>query len=384
VASSPTTRVEQHTDDARRQTARDARYEAQRGLWKRSGLPRVAYCGRFLNGRADGVVRVQVTGTPGTPDARAGFGGLQTCGSVWSCPVCSEKVNAARQSELADGMARWRERGGSVLFATFTMRHDKSMRLAPMWDALAGSWRKVIGSTAWRGGKRQIGDKARFGIEGFVRLVEVKEGAHGWHPHLHILLFTKSELSDSEIEDLRGRLHSRWESALEKDGYSTLEFDRDGHAVGTDLRRVVDGEYVAEYFAKNGYHPNATAESGAAYEVTGSSSKKRGKGGRTPFQLLADLTDDAWGQVDHETGELLGEHQDARTWREWETASRGRRQLTWSRGLRELLLPRAEELTDEEIAEQDFGGSTMSVIGGIFTLSGPLSDPGGTFAPWTC
>ena len=61
-----------------------------------------------------------------------------------------------------------------------------------------------------------------------------------------------------------------------------------------------------------------------AHEVTGGHRKEgRPRGGRTPMQLLADAV------------ETYEESALARWW-EWEAASDGRRQLTWSTGRRDL------------------------------------------------
>ena len=34
----------------------------------------------------------------------ASYGGLQTCGSVWTCPVCAAKIAERRRVELLDAM----------------------------------------------------------------------------------------------------------------------------------------------------------------------------------------------------------------------------------------------------------------------------------------
>jgi hypothetical protein len=80
-----------------------------------------------------------------------------------------------------------------------------------------------------------------------------------------------------------------------------------------------------------------------AHEVTSGHRKEtKTRGGRTPMQLLGEAADT------YEAGAL------ARWW-EWETASDGRRQLTWSTGRRDLrvLAGLGREATDEEIAAED-------------------------------
>lgn len=121
-------------------------------------------------------------------------------------------------------------------------------------------------------------------------------------------------------------MFSRWRAALERKGFDASE----DH--GWDLRRVQlgDGD-LADYFTK------------IAHEVTGSHRKEgRRRGGRTPMQLLADAVD------------TYEESTMARWW-EWEAATEGRRQLTWSTGRRDLrkLARLGAEATDEDIAAEE-------------------------------
>jgi len=258
--------------------------------------------------------------------------------------VCSEKIQAERQSEVNGGIASWQASGGSVLFGTLTMRHNKSQSLAGLWDAVGKAWNRTVSGAgvAWNGSKEGVkkptlGDKQRFGIAGYARVVEVKHGAHGWHVHIHFLMFTRGRLGNSERWDLRGRLFGRWEAALAKQGHSVI----DEH--GIDLRPVLPGDSaLGDYFAKSTYGVTPAA---AAYEVTGSQSKTAGKGGRTPFEILRDVV-------------RVGLVDDLELWTEWEKGSKGRRQFTWSRGLRDMLGLNAER-TDEEICDEDAGGEVL-------------------------
>lgn len=354
--------------EARRTAARRARYDAlavvRRETRLRSkatdadGVPlpgRLQLCRRAVQDLAGGV-SVMVSRTP--DGNTGGLSGVQTCGSVWACPVCSEKINAGRQAELDAGITAWLAAGHSVAFLTLTVKHHKGHRLADLWDAISPAWNRTTSGAgvAWNGGKvrkdgsRVIGDKERFGIAGYVRVVETKHGASGWHPHVHALLFLDKPLTDEQLDDLRHRMFGRWEAALVKAGYSAAEWGWDEESgrmvqVGAVIRRVTDGGGMADYFAKNTY---GITPGGAAYEVTGSHSKRAGKGGATPFQLLEQMV---------ETGDadLLD------LWHEWEAASHGRRQLTWSRAMRDLLAL-GVELTDEELAEQQLDGDVAVVL----------------------
>jgi hypothetical protein len=83
------------------------------------------------------------------------------------------------------------------------------------------------------------------------------------------------------------------------------------------------------------------------FEIAGGRFKKGRKKGRTPFEILAD-------------GLETGLADDLDLWLEWETASKGRRQLVWSRGLKVRV--EIEELSDEEIAEASDEGETLVVL----------------------
>ena len=48
----------------------------------------------------------------------ASYGGLQTCGSVWTCPVCSSKIAERRRVEIQGAIATHRAQGGEVQLLT--------------------------------------------------------------------------------------------------------------------------------------------------------------------------------------------------------------------------------------------------------------------------
>ena len=174
------------------------------------------------------------------------------------------------------------------------------------------------------------------GLLGWARVVEVTDGDNGWHVHVHALLCFGEQVSAELVAGSVGaRMFSRWRAALERKGFDASEEH------GWDLRRVQlgDGD-LADYFTK------------IAHEVTGSHRKDgRRAGGRTPMQLLAEAV------KTYEESAL------ARWW-EWETASEGRRQLTWSAGARDLrkLAGLGAEATDEDVAAEDLDADTRLVL----------------------
>lgn len=320
--------------DSGAQARRAERFRVQRILWEHSSLQRVRFCG-WAPTNPDGHVGIRKSA-----DGAAGFSGLQTCGSVHACPTCNAKIAAGRSEDLAAAVTRWHEAGGVVALVTLTMRHDRSQRLTELWDPLSYAWSKA---TSGRGWQQDVAAHGTF-VDGktripWARAVEATHGKNGWHLHVHALVFLAG---DVDADALGKSMFQRWRDALLRKG---LAAPLAGHG-GLDVSMVASGsEAVGRYLAKSTYDHDAK---GAGWEVAGGAMKDGRRGNRAPFAILRSFV---------ETGDL-----DALDlWREWERASKGRRQLTWSRGLRDLLRLGAEE-TDEDLAAAELDGETVALI----------------------
>lgn len=339
--------------DARRRE----RLRARATLWQLSKVRRLRGCGRSVRS-SDGVsIRASGAGA----DRSAGFSGLATCGSVWSCPECSAKIARERQSEIHDALAEWHARGGRVAMVTLTMRHHRRHGLRELWDGLSKAWHRTTSGRAWKDEQRQHGTPmprtirsgARAGqvvVEDripTVRLVEVTRGKNGWHVHVHALLLLDGETSREDVTYLGDQMFTRWRDALGAAG-----LPRPTHEHGVDARRL-DGDAAAataaDYFTKTNY--------AAALEAARSDLKRARGGNITPFGMLALLTT---GEV-HDSVDVDALGDVTKLWHEWEDVSRARRQIAWTPGLREHLGLRAER-DDETIAEDDAGGDVVARI----------------------
>jgi hypothetical protein len=313
---------------------RKRRLRGQEVNWAESRLQRCRDCGRVAITPGGSVAVRESSG-------HVGFAGLATCGSVWACGVCNAKIMARRNLEIGAAVEAWEARGGTVAFGTQTMRHWSGHRLEDLWTCLSKAWQRVIGGKAWKTAKK------RYGIAGWLRVVEVTFGDNGWHVHVHFLLFLEASTVARDLDALKASMFGRWSSALKSLGLpSPLK-------AGQDLR-VLDGpadQGLAGYFTKAVHGPRDIGQ-----ELTNTQSKKaRGAHSTRPvWEFLDDVLD-------------TGNADALDRWHEWQRGSKGRRQLTWSKGLRELLDLRAEK-SDEAVAAEELGTKADDLV--IITSAG--------------
>jgi hypothetical protein len=263
---------------------------------------------------------------------RGHFTGLQTCGSVWACPPCASKIAERRREELEAAIGAARGKGHGVLVAAYTFRHG------PL-DDLSGSLGRFLGAlramTSWRAYKALM---ARYGLLGSIKALEVTHGTrNGWHPHAHLLYFVDRSLSEEEVAELEAALYVLWQDAAARGG---LDMDR---AHGLRLQSTWGA--VADYVSKWGREPDHRPW-GAADELTKANTKRgRGEDRHTPWDLLR------WGAD-------TGEAEPVELFREYHAAFKGRRQLVYSPGLKELL-GLGPDRTDEELASETTASAVL-------------------------
>jgi hypothetical protein len=249
----------------------------------------------------------------------AHYGGLQVCASVWHCPVCSAKITERRRVELGAALEAWRSvPGARLMLATFTVQHHASEPLSGLLGPVVDGWRWFKNGDWWQA------FKGSHKVAGSIRALELTQGAHGWHPHLHVLFFL---WRDVEILPFETDLKLRWAHTLKRQGRWA------SWAHGVDVR--FSDAHISEYIAKYGKEPEWKVE----HEMTKNPSKMGRNGSRTPMQLLADY--------------LEGDEEAGRLWREYATVMKGRKQLFWSPGLREILGLAGEKSDQELVTEKE-------------------------------
>ena len=242
---------------------------------------------------------------------KAFYTGLQVCASVWACPVCAAKISERRRAELTTALALAKAREWDVFMLTLTVPHGLGDDLPALLKQIHAAWRSTTTSRA--------GQKLRklLGIRGTIRALEVTHGQNGFHPHLHVLLFLDQGFSPQSVHHAFSPL---WQQACMRAG---LPRPSDEHGC-----RVDDGTYAAAYASKWGLES----------ELTKSHTKKGRNGSRTPWDFLRAVLDKSEGW-----------QQSAILFRTYAEAFKGKRQLYWSNGLRDLLAM-GEQASDEELA----------------------------------
>ena len=285
-----------------------------------------ALCGKFpvwnMTERNDPKVTIKREAGPG---GQAFFGGVFQCGRVWVCPVCAPRITEARRQDVEKVVHRHLKAGGSVYMATFTLPHNKRQALRDLREAVSKGFRKVRTGRDWVAAKRDAGEV------GYVRALEVTVGEAGWHPHLHVLYLLNHD-DAARAQDFGDWLFSRWGALIEQWGYgkcnpSIWRFERAADPAAA-------GNYAVKW--------------GCDRELTQAHMKRAKGGGRSVWQLLADICD---AEIPRDVALFL----------EFARAMHGARQLTWSNGLR-VIYDLGDEASDDDLANKDQPAETLGFL----------------------
>ena len=248
------------------------------------------------------------------------FAGLQTCGSVWACPVCSAKIAERRRSEIAAAMAAHKAQGGWVNLLTLTCPHQRTDKLRELLAKQALALKYLFQDKT----TRKL--FAEMGVIGQIRALEATHGRlsdynNGWHPHYHFLLFggvcVDLKADDSLRREWAVRLYLRWSVCCIRAGLGNPSFE---HGLKLD-----DGQKAGAYVAKWGLEDEMTK-----------GHTKKARHGETPFDLLRAYLVDAKDKVA------------AALFIEFAETFKGKRQLHWSAGLKKRYA--IGDATDDELA----------------------------------
>lgn len=248
---------------------------------------------------------------------KAHYKNLEQCGSVWTCPVCSAKISKRRGAELSDGVMK---SGKRLFMVTFTLQHNIKSDLDTLLDDLIGGVRFMLsGAPARR-------FKDRFRIAGNVSDLEhTWSFRNGHHPHKHMLFLTdltQEELDRADTKSEIEKFMARYGHYLEEKGYLVND-----HTVEVTTSREDMETYLTKW--------------SLSLEVTAWQLKEGWGDHYTPFQLL--------GKIKDSHGKKKA--QMVQAFCEYAQSFKGRKQLSFSKGLRKLFDIDGEK-SDQQVVEE--------------------------------
>lgn len=243
-------------------------------------------------------------------ELKATLSGVQTCGSVWSCPVCAKKIAIERGHEIKHTIQEMKKLGFVPIMITLTASHTYTMRLADFKGLFKSAWRKMSQDGTYNRLKKELK------IKHSIKANEVTYGdRNGWHYHSHGLLFipidTLKRLSDGELKEWTDKLTDVWLRCL-----------KDNDLSGSRERALnikAHGEIEETYIAKLGLSDDT---SNLNYELTSGANKyykglniweilRRATNGRDRYarlyvEYVEAMTGDNWITYSHGLKKLVG------------------------------------------------------------------------------
>jgi hypothetical protein len=232
-----------------------------------------------------------------TDGTRVSIAGIETCGSARDCPVCAPNIYAGRAAEIVKACKSHRDRGGTALMLTLTVRHQGCNDLKWLSTGVSEAYRSMRRSRRFQRFWRD-----NMGVGWVIRGDENTHGPNGWHPHLHVLLFVPkaSELAAQAAEAAKtkrgvtGRtselvyaVYERWGECVERTLGSAFlpTVDR-----GVVVTLSTDDEYLAKLGLEVAYiteKSGRTDENRTPWERPTATSRRRSYGASTARQCSA-------------------------------------------------------------------------------------------------
>lgn len=244
------------------------------------------------------------------------YNNLQTCGSVWHCPVCASKISERRRLELKRAFDMYKADGGYIAFLTLTFSHKKHDRLQDILDKF------TLASRRLKSGRWYQDIKSFMQIDGSIKALEITHSElNGFHPHSHEVIFYKNDVDRDRLED---EFFNRWKKCCNKLGLKVSRRHgltlQDGQAANDYLSKFGEGNWSLDREMSKGHIKKGRSESSM-----------------TPFDFLKFY----W---------MTEEEKYLKLFQEYAIVFKGKRQLVWSNGLKAMFA--IGEKTDEELSKE--------------------------------
>lgn len=278
---------------------------------------------------------------------KAYYYNLQTCGSVWVCPVCSSILSERRCIQCQESIDRWRSMGcdNVVAMITWTTPHyiyqplsqvlevqDKAMKIMKnqpqrnLYEVYKTTMEKMCSVGAYTGR-------------------ELTFGENGWHPHRHDVHFIV-RANKSQLKRWRFALAVAWAIAFQKAGGIIEDMQ-------SFLFRSVRIDQINDDDGFTRISKYITTVEGDTWTLAKEATKgivKTGKNGNiTPFGMLEAIRQ----------GSTHSRLYSAKFW-EYAQTMKGKKQFFPTRGLAKFL--GVDHKTDSEIMKESKTGNHYAFL----------------------
>lgn len=255
---------------------------------------------------------------------RAFYKGLQTCGSVWTCPVCANKIQEIRRLEIAHTMETFAKMGKQSVMITLTFPHKRNQALKTLLDRFDQALKLFRKSGAFTNWLKKIG------YEGLIRSLELTHGKNGWHPHTHELWFMDVDVDQEKIKEY---LKSKWFEACKQAGLISADKENSFLKHAIDIKfNCLTSAYLAKF--------DDVTNWGIDREMARASTKQGKEKGKHPFRLADENND--------------------KLFIEYTKAIKGKAQVYFGPGVKKKV--GLDEISDEKAAKLE-GDDELLIIG---------------------
>lgn len=268
--------------------------------------------------------------------SRVGFGNIQHCGNIHTCPVCGYIANVRWQSDLQQVEDHLRETGHRLLLFVLTISHKNKDALAHELDILRQSYSELFTQRK----KSQKKRAERWGIVGRYRAWDITYGKNGWHAHVNVIVAVDPGHAHYAIEDIHADFDRVYRRHVAKaGGFASMEH-------GLSVSEYKNGKC---YSVKTGMDGISIITAGKHWTITHEAiSKNKHQAGIDIGALRAVLRIGTY----HGDGYSVTRSQAENLCLEYAATMSGERSVITAGVMRdELALVRGGELSDDQLSE---------------------------------
>lgn len=230
--------------------------------------------------------------------------GARPCQHSWACPECTARKMAKYSTRIAAAIDALAKKGYSAAMFTMTVFHTNHQSCEDTYFLLRKAWELMDKQKTWRRKKkdgtyyvnsgRWSKFQNEFQFKHSVKTMEITFGEHGWHPHIHMLIWFKNA-DLQKLADWESTLIEEWNCQVDRAAKLLYGEQSDKYRI----RKFLEAKTNRPDFEHLGLHISKTEEGkiraissadylcgfGGENELTGLG-KIAHKGHMTPFQML--------------------------------------------------------------------------------------------------